>query len=415
MSVSSSPIAFDIQSVRNDFPILQRQINGKPLAFLDSGASSQKPKRVIDSLDDYYSRYNANVHRGVYTLSEEATYAYEQARETIARWLGAANVRELVFTRNTTEAINLVANAWGNTNISAGDRILLSVMEHHSNIVPWQLLAQRTGAEIDYLPIDAEGRLVLEELDSLLTEKTKLVAITHQSNVLGTINPIRYLADKAHAVGALLLVDAAQSVPHQPINVQELGADFLAFSGHKMCGPTGIGGLWGKRAILESMPPFLGGGSMIKIVNLSGSTYADIPARFEAGTPAIGEAIALAEAVRYLDSIGMEQIAAYEHQLLEYALPRLAEVEGLTVYGPSTSIDRGAVVSFTLDLVHPHDIASLLDHEGIAIRAGHHCCQPLHTLLDISATARASFYLYNTHEEVDRLVEGLRKARQLFA
>jgi cysteine desulfurase/selenocysteine lyase len=415
MSVSSSPIAFDIQSVRNDFPILQRQINGKPLAFLDSGASSQKPKRVIDSLDDYYSRYNANVHRGVYTLSEEATYAYEQARETIARWLGAANVRELVFTRNTTEAINLVANAWGNTNISAGDRILLSVMEHHSNIVPWQLLAQRTGAEIDYLPIDAEGRLVLEELDSLLTEKTKLVAITHQSNVLGTINPIRYLADKAHAVGALLLVDAAQSVPHQPINVQELGADFLAFSGHKMCGPTGIGGLWGKRAILESMPPFLGGGSMIKIVNLSGSTYADIPARFEAGTPAIGEAIALAEAVRYLDSIGMEQIAAYEHQLLEYALPRLAEVEGLTVYGPSTSIDRGAVVSFTLDLVHPHDIASLLDHEGIAIRAGHHCCQPLHSLLDIPATARASFYLYNTHEEVDRLVEGLRKARQLFA
>lgn len=415
MSVSSSPIAFDIQSVRNDFPILQRQINGKPLAFLDSGASSQKPKRVIDSLDDYYSRYNANVHRGVYTLSEEATYAYEQARETIARWLGAANVRELVFTRNTTEAINLVANAWGNTNISAGDRILLSVMEHHSNIVPWQLLAQRTGAEIDYLPIDAEGRLALDQLDSLLTEKTKLVAITHQSNVLGTINPIRYLADKAHAVGALLLVDAAQSVPHQPINVQELGADFLAFSGHKMCGPTGIGGLWGKRAILESMPPFLGGGSMIKIVNLSGSTYADIPARFEAGTPAIGEAIALAEAVRYLDSIGMEQIAAYEHQLLEYALPRLAEVEGLTVYGPSTSIDRGAVVSFTLDLVHPHDIASLLDHEGIAIRAGHHCCQPLHSLLDIPATARASFYLYNTHEEVDRLVEGLRKARQLFA
>lgn len=415
MSVSSSPIAFDIQSVRNDFPILQRQINGKPLAFLDSGASSQKPKRVIDSLDDYYSRYNANVHRGVYTLSEEATYAYEQARETIAHWLGAANVRELVFTRNTTEAINLVANAWGNANIRAGDRILLSVMEHHSNIVPWQLLAQRTGAEIDYLPIDAEGRLALDQLDNLLTEKTKLVAITHQSNVLGTINPIRYLADKAHAVGALLLVDAAQSVPHQPINVQELGADFLAFSGHKMCGPTGIGGLWGKRAILESMPPFLGGGSMIKIVNLSGSTYADIPARFEAGTPAIGEAIALAEAVRYLDSIGMEQIAAYEHQLLEYALPRLAEVEGLTVYGPSTSIDRGAVVSFTLDLVHPHDIASLLDHEGIAIRAGHHCCQPLHTLLDISATARASFYLYNTHEEVDRLVEGLRKARQLFA
>jgi cysteine desulfurase/selenocysteine lyase len=320
-----------------------------------------------------------------------------------------------VFTRNTTEAINLVANAWGNTNISAGDRILLSVMEHHSNIVPWQLLAQRTGAEIDYLPIDAEGRLALDQLDSLLTEKTKLVAITHQSNVLGTINPIRYLADRAHAVGALMMVDAAQSVPHLPINVQELGADFLVFSGHKMCGPTGIGGLWGKRAILESMPPFLGGGSMIKIVTLSGSTYADIPARFEAGTPAIGEAIALAEAVRYLDSIGMEQIAAYEHQLLEYALPRLAEVEGLTVYGPSTSIDRGAVVSFTLDLVHPHDIASLLDHEGIAIRAGHHCCQPLHTLLDISATARASFYLYNTHEEVDRLVEGLRKARQLFA
>jgi cysteine desulfurase/selenocysteine lyase len=407
---------------------MRRQINGRPLAFLDSAASSQKPRRVIDCLEDYYERYNANVHRGVYTLSEEATFAYERARGKVARFIGAAGPREIVFTRNTTEAINLVARAWGDANVRAGDHILLSVMEHHSNLVPWQMLAQRTGAQLDFLRIDGEGRLVLEDLDTLLTERTKLVAITHQSNVLGTINPLREISARAHAAGALVLVDAAQSVPHMPVDVHELGADFLAFSGHKMCGPTGIGALWARREILDAMPPFLGGGSMIKTVTLHESTYADVPARFEAGTPAIGEAIALGEAVDFLSGLGMDKIYAHEQHLAGYALERLSEVAGLRIYGPRcvgegtgevTSplqhIRRGATLSFTLEGIHPHDVAALLDREGIAVRAGHHCCQPLHTLLDVPATTRASFYMYNTPEEVDRLVVGLEKVRKLFA
>ena len=404
---------FDVLALRREFPILQQQVHGKPLAFLDSGASSQKPRRVIRSLEEYYETTNANVHRGVYQLSEQATFAFERARGKVARFVGAASPKEIVFTRNATESINLVARAWGDANVRAGDRILLTVMEHHSNLVPWQQLAQRTGARLEFLPIDGEGRLVLDDLDRKLAG-VKLVALTQQSNVLGTINPVREIAARAHDAGALVLVDGAQSVPHMPVNVQALGIDFLAFSGHKMCGPTGIGALWGRRQLLEAMPPFLGGGSMIRTVTLYETTYADIPARFEAGTPAIGEAIALGEAADFLSGIGMENIFAHEQHLLGYALERLADVEGLHVYGPQSIELRGGAVSFTLDGVHPHDIAAVLDGEGVAVRAGHHCCQPLHEILDVPATARASFYLYNIPEEIDRLAAGLEKAQRLF-
>lgn len=405
---------FDVLSLRRDFPILHQEVHGKPLAFLDSAASSQKPRQVIDALEDYYRRYNANVHRGVYKLSEEATFAYERARGKVARFIGAASHREIVFTRNTTEAINLVAQSWGGANLRPGDRILLTMMEHHSNIVPWQMIAQRTGAKLDYIGLDGEGRLALEELDTKLTEATKIVAITHQSNVLGTINPLEMIVARAHAVGALVLVDAAQSVPHMPVDVQALDVDFLAFSGHKTCGPTGIGVLWGRRKLLEAMPPFLGGGSMIKIVELDHSTYADVPARFEAGTPAIGEAIALGEACDYLSAIGMEAIYRHEQELTAYGLRRLSDVEGLRIIGPTTPEDRGGAISFDLAGVHPHDVAGILDGEGVAVRAGHHCTQPLHRLLDLPATTRASFYIYNIAEEIDRLAHGLDKARKLF-
>ncbi|HWQ11645.1 MAG TPA: cysteine desulfurase [Roseiflexaceae bacterium] len=405
---------FDVLTLRREFPILQQQVNGKPLAFLDSAASSQKPRRVIDCLEDYYRRYNANVHRGVYRLSEEATFAFERARGKVARFIGASTPKEVVFTRNTTEAINLVARAWGDANLRPGDRVLLSEMEHHSNLVPWQQLAQRTGAELDFLRVDGAGRLALDDLDARL-RGVRLVALTQQSNVLGTINPVAEIARRAHDAGALMLVDGAQSVPHMPVDVQALGVDFLAFSGHKMCAPTGIGVLWGRRRVLESMPPFLGGGSMIKAVGLHESTYADIPARFEAGTPAIGEAIALGEACDFLESVGMEKIYAHEQHLLGYALERLSAIPGLRIYGPASLESRGGAVSFTLEGIHPHDVAAVLDGEGVAVRAGHHCCQPLHALLDIPATTRASFYLYNIPEEVDRLAAGLLRARKLFA
>jgi cysteine desulfurase/selenocysteine lyase len=411
--LANSFTLFDVLALRREFPILQQQVNGKPLAFLDSAASSQKPRQVIACLEEYYERYNANVHRGVYKLSEEATFAYERARGKVARFIGAHSPKEIVFTRNTTEAINLVARAWGDATVRAGDRILLTVMEHHSNLVPWQQLAQRTGAQLEFLEIDADGRLVLDDLDRKLAG-IKLVALAHQSNMLGTINPVREIAARAHDAGALVLVDGAQSVPHMSVNVQELGVDFLAFSGHKMCAPTGIGVLWGRRQILDAMPPFLGGGSMIRTVTLQATTYADIPARFEAGTPAIGETIALGEAVDFLGGIGMEKIFVHEQHLLAYALDRLAQVEGLRIYGPRTTTSRGAVISFTLGDIHPHDVAAVLDGEGIAVRAGHHCCQPLHALFDIPATTRASFYVYNIPEEIDRLVAGLEKARKLF-
>jgi cysteine desulfurase/selenocysteine lyase len=404
---------FDIMALRRDFPILNQHVNNKLLAFLDTAASSQRPRQVIQCLEHYYEHMHANVHRGVYKLSEEATFAYERARGKVASLIGATNPREVVFTRNATEAINLVAYAWGTTNVREGDRILLTIMEHHSNIVPWQMLAQRVGAHLDYVRIDSEGRLVMEDFDTLLTERTKMVAVTHQSNVLGTINPVRLIADRAHKVGALILVDGAQSVPHMPVNVRELDVDFLAFSGHKMCGPTGVGVLWGRRALLEAMPPFLGGGSMIKVVDLDQSTYADIPVRFEAGTPAIAEAIALGEAVDYLKYIGLEKIYKYEHELIDYAIESLSELDGLHMYGPHTAYERGGMVSFTLEGVHPHDIASILDGEGIAVRAGHHCTQPLHRALDTVATTRASFYMYNIPEEIDRLVAGIHKAKKL--
>lgn len=405
------PIA-DMLALRCEFPILQQEINGRPLAFLDSAASSQKPRRVLECLDDYYRRYNANVHRGIYKLSEEATFAYERARGKVARLIGATSTREVVFTRNATEAVNLVATAWGSANLRPGDRILLTMMEHHSNIVPWQMLAQRTGATLDYLSLDGQGRLVLDNLDQLLTERTRMVALTHQSNVLSTLNPVRLIADRAHAVGALVLVDGAQSVPHMPVNVSDLGADFLVFSGHKMCGPTGIGVLWGRYALLDAMPPFLGGGSMIKVVELQQSSYADVPARFEAGTPAIGEAIALGAAIDFLTSIGLDTIERHERELVNYAMERLAQVEGLTIYGPPA--ERGAVVAFTVRGIHPQDLAAFLDNEGVAVRSGHHCTQPLHRWLDVSATTRASFYLYNIPEEIDRLVVGIERARRLF-
>ncbi len=413
MTASATLSLFDIVALRREFPILNQSMNGKTLAFLDSAASSQKPRRVIDCLEDYYRRYNANVHRGIYRLSEEATFAFERARGKVARFINAKSQREIVFVRNTTEAINLVARSWGDASLREGDRILLSMMEHHSNLVPWQMLAQRTGAKLEFLPIDSEGRLALDNLDVQLAG-VRLVAITQQSNVLGTINPVAEIARRAHAAGALVLVDGAQSVPHMPVDVQALDIDFLAFSGHKMCGPTGIGVLWGRRAILEQMPPFLGGGSMIRVVGLHESTYADVPARFEAGTPAIAEAIALGEAIDFLQEIGMDRIYAHERELLGYALERLREVEGLRVYGPTTTEMRGGAVSFTLEGAHPHDIAAVLDGEGIAVRAGHHCAQPLHAYYNIPATTRASFYLYNLPEEVDRLVAALHKVRALF-
>ena len=405
---------FDVLALRREFPILQQQVNGKPLAFLDSGASSQKPRRVIVCLEEYYEHTNANVHRGVYKLSEEATFAFERARGKVARFIGANSHKELIFTRNTTEAINLVARAWGDANVRAGDRILLSVMEHHSNLVPWQQLAQRTGAQLDFLPIDAQGRLVLDELDTLLTERTKLVAITHQSNVLGTINPVREIAARAHDAGALVLIDGAQSVPHMPVDVRELGIDFLAFSGHKMCGPTGIGALWGRRKILEEMPPFLGGGSMIREVTLHTTTYADIPTRFEAGTPAIGEAIGYAAAVEWLDAIGLESAHAREAEVGAYALDRLAEVPGLRVFGPPAGDDRVGIFSFALDGVHAHDVSEILDRHAVCVRAGHHCAQILMDRLGVPATARASLAVYNTRDEVDRLVEALHDVRRVF-
>ncbi len=403
----------DIASVRAEFPILQQQVHGQPLAFLDSAASSQRPRHVIQALTDYMSRYHANVHRGVYWLSEEATYAYEQAREKVAHFIGARRPEEIIFTRNTTEAINLVAYAWGDAHVQAGDRILLTLMEHHSNIVPWQLLAERRGAVLDYVALDADGRLDLTHLEQLLTERTRIVAFTHQSNVLGTINPVSTIAALAHAVGALVVVDGAQSVPHMPVNVAELGADFLAFSGHKMCGPTGVGVLWGRYDLLSTMPPFLGGGSMISYVDEQRSTYADVPQRFEAGTPAIGEAIALGAAVDFLNSIGMDAIHQHEQELLQYALQRLATVPNLTLYGPHTAEQRGAALAFTLGNIHPHDIAAVLDQHGIAVRAGHHCTQPLHRSLDVPATVRASMYLYNTADEIDRLIVGLAHVQRM--
>jgi cysteine desulfurase/selenocysteine lyase len=406
-----------VEDIRNDFPILTRQVHGgKPLVFLDSGASSQKPASVIEAMDVYYRTYHANVHRGVYEISEEATAAMEKARVKIARFINARQSKQIIFTRNTTEGLNLIAYSWGSANIHAGDLIIVTEMEHHSNLIPWQLLAQRTGARLEFIPIDDNGLLQLDVYEQLLQQGPKLVAFTHMSNVLGTINPAQQMIAQAHEAGAITVVDGAQSVPHFPVDVQALDVDFLCFSGHKMLGPTGVGVLYGKRALLEAMPPFMGGGSMIRTVKLRESTWADLPWKFEAGTPAIAEAIGLGIAVDYLNALGMNAVMQHEREITTYALEQLQAIPGLTVYGPDATNQRGGVISFTLGDIHPHDLSSILDQEvGVAIRAGHHCAQPLMDRYGLAATARASFYVYTTKEEIDVLVQGLHKAQQIFS
>jgi cysteine desulfurase/selenocysteine lyase len=396
---------------RADFPILEQTVNGKPLVYLDNAATSQKPIAVLDTLDTYYREYNANVHRGIHTLSERATDAYEAARTKIARFINAKSPTEVIYTRNTSESINLVAHSWAAKYLKAGDVILLSEMEHHSNLVPWQMLSQRMGIQLRFVSVTDEGLLDLSDLDALLAG-VRLVSLMHVSNVLGTINPIARIAEAAHAVGALMLVDGAQSVPNMPIDVQALGADFFAFSGHKMCAPTGIGVLWGRAELLDAMDPFLGGGDMISEVFLDHSTYAELPHKFEAGTPSIAQAIGLGAAVDYLSAIGMTQIEAYERELTALALEKLATIEELHVHGPQTG--RGGAISFTVKGIHPHDLSTILDQEGVAIRAGSHCAQPLMRRLCVPMTARASLYFYNVPEEIDVLVGALHKAQEVF-
>src|SRR5437016_4619954 len=403
-----------VREIRADFPILSRQVHGKPLVYLDSTASSQKPLAVIEAMNFYYRNYHANVHRGVYELSEEATAAMEKARVKVARFIHARQSKQVIFTRNTTESINLVAYTWGQANVHAGDLIVLTEMEHHSNLIPWQLLAQRTGARLEFIPVTDDGLLRLDVYAQLLQQQPKLVAFTHMSNVLGTINPAHDMIAQAHAAGAIVLLDAAQSVPHLPVNVQELDVDFLCFSGHKMLGPTGIGVLYGKRDLLEAMPPFMGGGEMIRKVGLRESSWNDLPWKFEAGTPAIAEAMGLGAAVDYLNALGKENVLQHEQEITTYALEQLQAVPGLTIYGPEAT-KRGGVISFTLGDIHPHDLASILDQEaGVAIRAGHHCAQPLIEHFGLAAMARASFYVYSIKEEIDTLVQGLHRAIQIF-
>jgi len=404
----------DVEKIRADFPILSVDAYaGVPLVYLDSAASSQKPAVVIEAMNDYYRGYHSNVHRGIHRLSEDATNAYEDARQRIARFINAPDSSQILFVRNATEGFNLVAYSWGRTNIQAGDEILLTEMEHHANLVPWQLLAQEKGAIIRYVPFHVDGTLDLTHLSELLTERTKLFSFTAVSNVFGTINPARQLVQAAHEVGALAMVDAAQSVPHLPVDVQSLDCDFLAFSGHKMCGPTGIGVLYGRRELLEAMPPFMGGGDMIQRVTLAGSTWNELPWKFEAGTPSIAEAIGLGAAVDYLCDLGMDNILEHEQFITNYALEALSEVKGVTVLGPSPA-HKGGVAAFTMNGVHPHDISEILDKDGIAIRAGHHCAMPLHQKLGISASARASFYVHTTPAEIDKLVASLNRVRRIF-
>lgn len=416
MDTPTTIVPLDINKIREDFPVLQREVRpGVPLIYLDSAATSQKPSSVIDVLDTYYRRHNANVHRGIHTLAEEATAQYEEARVRVAEFINARSQRETIFTRNATEAINIVAQGWGRVNIGEGDTIVVTEMEHHSNLVPWQMLIAEKDAKIEVVPVTEDGLLDLSVLEKLLEESPKIVCISHMSNVLGTINPVAEIAAQAHAAGALVLVDGAQSVPHFPVDVQTIDVDFYAFSGHKMCGPTGIGVLWGRESLLDSMPPFMGGGDMIKRVYLREFVPNDLPYKFEAGTPAIAQGIGLGAAVDYLLSLDMELIFAHENALISYALERLDEVSGVHVYGPPAAYGaRGGVASFTFDDLHPHDVAQILDSYGIAVRAGHHCAMPLHDRFNIVATARASFYLYNVPEEVDRLIEGLYEVKKLF-
>lgn len=404
----------DVQRIRRDFPILTQEVNGHPLVYLDNAATTQKPRAVIDALVAYYETTNANIHRGIHTLAVRATDQYEGVRVKVAAHIGASNPEGVVFTRNTTESINLVARSWGDANLHEGDEIVLTVMEHHSNIVPWQLLASRTGALLRFVEIDDEGALKLDELRAAVGPRTKLVTVVHMSNVLGTINPISEIAEIAHAAGALLLVDGAQSAPHMPIDVAALGCDFFAFSAHKMLGPTGVGVLWAKRGLLEQMPPFLGGGEMISVVREEASTWADVPHKFEAGTPNIADVIAFGAALDYLNAIGMKDVRGHEVQITAYAIDRLKAL-GARVHGPQDAAIRGGAVSFAIDGLHPHDVSTIVDSYGVAIRAGHHCAQLLMRRLKVPATSRASFYIYNDTSEVDALVEALEHAKRVFS
>ena len=405
-------MSFDVESIRAAFPMLATKMRGRPLIYLDCAASAQKPRAVIDAISQFYAAHYANIHRGVYQLSAEATIRYEEVRTRVAGFIGAADSREVIFVRNATEAINLVARTWGESTLGEGDEIVLTTMEHHANIVPWQMLCERRGAKIRVARVNDDGSLDVEHLESLLGPRTKLLAFSHVSNALGTINPVQSLTALARDRGITTLVDGAQAVPHQPVDVEALGCDFYAFSGHKVFGPSGAGVLWGRLPLLDAMPPFLGGGDMIETVSFEATTYAPVPQKFEAGTPDIASVIGFGAAVDYLEGIGMEKIAAYEQSLLAYATERLAEVPGLRLIG--TAKEKAAVLSFVLDDAHPHDIGTVLDGEGIAIRAGHHCAQPLMARLGVPATARASFAFYNRREEVDRLVDALQKTQELF-
>lgn len=404
----------DVWRLREDFPILSRMINGKPLVYLDNAATTQKPRSVIQSLVDYYENFNANVHRGVHTLSMEATDMTEAARRKVAAFINAEEPETIIWTRNATEGMNLVAYGWGRANIKAGDEIVTTRMEHHSNLVPWQEIASERGAVIRFLPLAADGSLDLSDVDGIITDKTKLLTFTHVSNSLGTINPARYLTEKAHSVGAVVLVDGAQSVPHMPVDVREIGCDFLSFSGHKMLGPTGIGALYGRRDLLEGMQPFLTGGEMVLQVTYESASWAGLPWKFEAGTPNIADSIGMGAAVDYLSSVGMDNVREHEKQITEYALARFEEIEEVDVFGPGDPDLRGGVISFHASEVHPHDLGTYLDQQGIAVRTGHHCTMPLMTTLGVPATTRASFYVYNTEEEVDSLVDGVRGALRYF-
>ncbi|MEU9880027.1 cysteine desulfurase [Streptomyces phaeochromogenes] len=408
-------MALDVDALRKDFPILGRTVDsGDRLVYLDSGATTQKPLQVLDAERDFYLRHNAAVHRGAHQLAGEATEAYESARRTIADFIGA-DEDEVVFTKNATESINLVAYGLGNAHrLGAGDRIVVTEMEHHANLVPWQQLAERTGATLDWFGLTDEGRLDLSRIDELLDERTKVVALTHQSNVLGTLNPVRLIADRAHAVGALVVVDGAQSVPHRPVDVRELGADFLAFSGHKMLGPNGVGVLWGRRELLADLPPFLTGGSMIEVVEMDRATFLPPPQRFEAGVPMAPQAVGLAAAVDYLRALGMDEVAAHEDVLTARALQLLQEIPGVRIVGPRGTEERGSAVSFAVDGIHPHDVGQVLDDRGVAVRTGHHCARPIVRRYGVPATTRATFYVYNTLEEVEQLAEGVRAAQAYF-
>jgi len=405
----------NIQDVRQHFPILNQEVNGHPLVYLDSAATSQKPVQVIETLDKYYREYNSNVHRGVHTLGTKATDAYEGAREKVKNFINAKSMEEIIFTRGTTTALNTVAQSYAMANLSEGDEIIISPMEHHSNIIPWQQVAKRTGAVLKYFPLQKDGTISIADVEATVTSSTKLVSVTYVSNVLGVINPVKEIAAIAHKNGAVLVVDAAQGAPHMKVDVQDIDCDFLGFSGHKMCGPTGIGVLYGKKELLEKMEPIEFGGEMIDFVGLYESTWKELPWKFEAGTPIIANAIGLGAAIDFLQEVGLDNIIEHEHKLAAYAMEKMSSIDGLTIYGPQDAKNRAGVITFNIEDVHPHDVATVLDAEGIAVRAGHHCAQPLMKWLNVSATARASFYLYNSEDEIDKLVEGISKTKEYFS